>query len=163
MFSHSNNDGSYLFKSKCLSIKKGLTLIELVVYIAILLIFLSVFDMCYKGVKKLDEDKYKEEVKNEIHNLITYSTCACKNNKQDGRIIFDKDRVILKIGEDKKKEIDLRKGYTVSFNASSINNLMVINNNGKIYTAGTILINVPDKSRITMSTSVDSLYVRVKE
>jgi hypothetical protein len=162
MFSHSNNDGSYLFKSKCLKIKKGLTLIELVVYIAILLIFLSVFDMCYRGVKKLDEDKYKEEVKNQIHNLITYSIYACKNNKQDGRIIFDKDRVILKIGEDKKKEIDLRKGYTVSFNASSINNLMVINNNGKIYTAGTILINIPDKSRITMSISVDSLYVKVK-
>jgi hypothetical protein len=162
MFSHSNNDGSYLFKSKCLKIKKGLTLIELVVYIAILLIFISVFDMCYRGVKKLDEDKYKEEVKNQIHNLITYSIYACKNNKQDGRIIFDKDRVILKIGEDKKKEIDLRKGYTVSFNASSINNLMVINNNGKIYTAGTILINIPDKSRITMSISVDSLYVKVK-
>jgi hypothetical protein len=118
--------------------------------------------MCYRGVKKLDEDKYKEEVKNQIHNLITYSIYACKNNKQDGRIIFDKDRVILKIGEDKKKEIDLRKGYTVSFNASSINNLMVINNNGKIYTAGTILINIPDKSRITMSISVDSLYVKVK-
>ncbi|WP_243156460.1 hypothetical protein [Clostridium sp. C8-1-8] len=118
--------------------------------------------MCYRGVKKLDEDKYKEEVKNQIHNLITYSTYACKINKQDGRIIFDKDRVILKIGEDKKKEIDLRKGYTVSFNASSINNLMVINNNGKIYTAGTIVINVPDKSRITMSISVDSLYVKVK-
>jgi hypothetical protein len=163
MSSNINNDGSYLFKYEYLRRTKGVTLIELVIYISILLIFISVFWISYKNLSKIYEDNYKDDLKKEVHGLITFSTYSCKNMKNDGKVIFNRDQVTFKIGDTVKKQINLRKGYAISFNTGTVDNLMLINNNGKVYTAGTINIQCATGGNIAMSISIDNLYVKVKE
>ena len=163
MSSNINNDGSYLFKYEHLRRTKGVTLVELMIYISILLIFISVFWISYKNLSKIYEDNYKDDLKKEAHSLITFSTYSCKNTKHDGKVIFNRDQVIFKIGDKVKKQINLRKGYAISFNTGTVDNLMLINSNDKIYTAGTITIQCPSGGNISMSISVDNLYVKVKE
>ncbi|GFZ30482.1 hypothetical protein CSC2_10080 [Clostridium zeae] len=163
MSSNINNDGSYLFKHEHLGRTKGVTLIELIIYISILLIFISVFWISYKNLSKIYEDNYKDDLKKEVHSLITFSTYSCKNMKHDGKVIFNREQVVFKIGDTVKKQINLRKGYVISFNTGTVDNLMLINNNGKIYTSGTITIQCPTGGNIAMSISVDNLYVKVKE
>ncbi|MBK1811011.1 prepilin-type N-terminal cleavage/methylation domain-containing protein [Clostridium sp. YIM B02505] len=163
MYSNINNDGSYLFKHEHIKRTKGVTLIELMIYISILLIFISVFWISYKSLSNIYEDNYKDDLKKQVHSLVTFSTYSCKNMRSDGRIIFNRDEVIFKIGDSVKKQIDLRKGYAISFNTGTVDNVMLINNNGKIYTSGTITIQCPTGGNVSMSISVDNLYVKVKE
>ena len=135
--------------------RKGFTLIEVVIYLGITALILTLPTSFLLIKNKIYDFKVQKEV-NEVHNFLIECKQISRNSNKEGVVLFDilNNRIIYD-NTSKVLEISL-KSIKVSNN---LNNKILISSNGKITTSGTIwLKNKEEKGvRITIEPSTGKI------
>ncbi len=154
--------------------KKGYTIIELIVVLSIITIFSSIVIINVGKVKeRLDDIEFKN-VEAEVKSLLSFGKAYCRKNKVPGQIIIGLDRKTIKFAVTGSlspitRVINLENGIEVGSNLKVSENLKQDANNisdeGFIKSAGTITITNKSKSKsidITISVGNDIIRSPIK-
>ncbi|MBW6410928.1 prepilin-type N-terminal cleavage/methylation domain-containing protein [Clostridium weizhouense] len=143
--------------------KKGFTLIELVISIAIITIIFAVSISLSKMNSRIYNDIRYESLLYEIEDIISYSKAYCKNNNTSGEIQIDNklNEISFSQNDDKKiKKVTLPK----DINLIVKNEILNIGSNGHIKNG--LCISVEDKYHecydITIRVGVDLVTIKKK-
>lgn len=143
--------------------KKGYTLIELIIVLAIISLISSI---AMVNIIKVKEDLEVIEFKNsanEVKSLLSFAKAYCRKNKVPGQILIDSDkRIIIFEVSDKiylfKKIVSLNKNtevasnFKVSSSGTTPNN--TVTDEGYIKSAGTIILSYKNNKKIKITVSV---------
>lgn len=150
--------------------KKGYTLIELIVVLSIIAIFSSIVVVNIVKVKERLEDIEFKNLEVEVKSLLSFGKAYCRKNKVPGQIIIGSDRKIIKFVVTDRyspitKVINLDNDIEVGSNLRVSENLKQDANNisdeGFIKSAGTITITNSSKTkRIDITISVGNDIIR---
>ena len=154
--------------------KKGYTIIELIVVLSIVAIFSSIVIINVGKVKeKLDDIEFKN-LEAEVKSLLSFGKAYCRKNKVPGKIIIGLERKTIEFAVTDsrapiKKVLNLSNGFEVGSNLMVSENLKQDANNisdeGFIKSAGTITITNKSKTKsinITISVGNDIIRSPIK-
>lgn len=154
--------------------KKGYTIIELIVVLSIVAIFSSIVIINVGKVKeKLDDIEFKN-LEAEVKSLLSFGKAYCRKNKVPGKIIIGLERKTIEFAVTDsrapiKKVLNLSNGFEVGSNLMVSENLKQDANNisdeGFIKSAGTITITNKSKTKsinITISVGNDIIRSSIK-
>lgn len=150
--------------------KKGFTIIELIVVLSIIAIFSSIVIINVGKVKeKLDDIEFKN-LEAEVKSLLSFGKAYCRKNKVPGKIIIGLERKSIEFAVTDsrapiKKVLNLSNGFEVGSNLMVSENLKEDANNisdeGFIKSAGTItIINKSKTKSINITISVGNDIIR---
>ncbi|GAA0075940.1 hypothetical protein UT300005_03180 [Clostridium sp. CTA-5] len=141
--------------------KKGFTLIEVVISIAIISIIFTVSISLSKMNSRISNDIKYESVLYEIENIISYSKLYCKKNNTPGEIQIDNklnEIAFYQKSDNKIKKVTLPKDIRLVMKNESLN----IGSNGHIKNG--LCITVEDKYNecydITIRVGVDLVTIK---
>lgn len=119
--------------------KKGYTLIEVIIVLSIMLILSSLASVGYKFYKNSSEKIKLESTALEVRGLLSFSKAYCRKNEIIGNILVASDRksIYFTVDNKIKKAIRLEDGLEIGSNFVGNN---VVNEKGFITKAGTINI-----------------------
>lgn len=149
--------------------KKGYTLIELVVVMAILSILLGSGFAIIKTLKHIKSQVEVEDAIYEVHSILSYAKTYCRKNLCDGEVIIDtvensigfkyrdKNNINNKlVGKSEKFPDNIK----ISANFKPIN-LVNVSDMGYLKNSGTIFINDGEKQyKITIAVGNDTVTVK---
>ncbi|MCF0149253.1 MAG: type II secretion system protein [Clostridium sp.] len=148
--------------------KKGYTLIELIVVLSIITIFSSIVVINIGKVKETMYDIQFKNIEAEIKSLLSFGKAYCRNNNVPGEITIGLDRktVLFEVTGTKApiiKRINLGEGIEVLSNINSSGSSKNISAQGYIKSAGKITIKGKNKkSEITISVGSDVIRSTIK-
>lgn len=146
------------------TIKKGYSLVELLVVISILFIIVGgcILNL-YKFHKQWSNNTNIDFCDNYILHVLQNSALYCKQQNASGRLEFcDKNKIRFYINEELVRVYEIPKEF--EFMSSGVfNNNVKINNFGTIVTACTICYEDANKDVHDITIRVGSHYVKVKE
>ncbi|ABK62040.1 hypothetical protein [Clostridium novyi] len=151
-------------KNKLKIIKKGYSLVELLVIIGILFIIVGGCSLnLYKFHRQWSNNTNVDFCDNYILHVLQNSALYCKQQNVSGRLEFcDKNKIKFYINEELIRVYEIPKEF--KFMSSGVfNNNVKINNFGTIITACTISYEDANKDVHDITIRVGSHYVKVKE
>lgn len=145
--------------------KKGYTLIELIVVMAILSILLGCgFTMIYT-LNKIKKEVELEDAVYRVHSLLSYAKSYCRKNFTEGIIVIDEvnnsiifqyrisNRDIIERTENFSSDIEVKKNVG--------ENKILVSDKGYLNTAGSIDIKSGErKYKITISVGIDDINIK---
>jgi len=149
--------------------KKGYTIIELVIVLTILTIFSSITAInVIKYKERLDDIEFNS-IANEVKSLLSFGKAYCRKNRVVGKIIVGTDRKTIRFevtdsSSPISKIVKLKDDMEIGSNFNSSGNITRdennINSEGFIKTAGTITIKNENEKRIEITVSVGNDIIR---
>lgn len=147
--------------------KKGFTLLELIVSMAIIAIISSITILSVKNTCKLQNTIDVESTKRGILNIVLNSKDYCYCNKVSGHLLFDLGNEEIRFYDDSKRPIKIVYRYTlpqeiklVSINSSY--SMINIGREGGLEDACTIYFKDRYKNSYTVTICVGSFMIDVK-
>lgn len=144
--------------------KKGYTLIELVVVMAILVILLGSGFTIINILKNIKSEVEVEDEIYEVHSILSYAKAYCRKNLCDGEVVIDtvKNSIVFKYRDKNNinnklvgKSEKFPENIKISANFKPIN-LVNVSNMGYLKNSGTIFINDGEKQyKITIAVGND--------
>lgn len=122
--------------------RKGYTLIELIIVIAILSIITSIVSLNVSKFRKTINKIQIESVINEARSILSFGKSYCRKNKVTGMIIINTNNfsfVVSENGHEIKREI--KAIYNLEINSNFSGSYISIDKDGYIKSAGTIGFN----------------------
>lgn len=143
--------------------KKGYTLIELIIVLAIISLISSI---AMVNIIKVKEDLEVIEFKNsanEVKSLLSFAKSYCRKNKVPGQILIgaDKKTIVFEVSDKNylfkkivilSKNIEVGSNFKVSSSETSSNNN--VTDEGYIKSAGTIILSYKNNKKIKITVSV---------
>lgn len=143
--------------------KKGYTLIELIIVLAIISLISSI---AMVNIIKVKEDLEVIEFKNsanEVKSLLSFAKAYCRKNKVPGQIVIgsDKKTIVFEVSDKNylfkkivilSKNIEVGSNFKVSSSETSSNNN--VTDEGYIKSAGTITLSYKNNKKIKITVSV---------
>lgn len=143
--------------------KKGYTLIELIIVLAIISLISSI---AMVNIIKVKEDLEVIEFKNsanEVKSLLSFAKSYCRKNKVPGQILIgaDKKTIVFEVSDKNylfkkivilSKNIEVGSNFKVSSSETSSNNN--VTDEGYIKSAGTITLSYKNNKKIKITVSV---------
>lgn len=158
--------------------KKGYTLIELVVYISLIVIISGIAMISIRSMKELNENISDVSVKDEIVEFIENCRRKCKMNECFGEVIIDKERNRLLYKENMGilDRLVLNEGYKIEYYTiirsedvserwnlnSPIEKCIRIDCRGKM-DAGSIFFSDKYNKEFVLAIAVETNRVRIKD
>lgn len=143
--------------------KKGYTLIELIIVLSIMLLFSSLASLGYNFYKNSVEKIKLESTALDVRDLLSFSKAYCRKNEITGNILVASDRksIYFTVDNKTKKVIKLEDGLEIGSNFSGDN---VVSEKGFITKAGTINIrSVYLNKSFELKVSVGNDIIRVND
>lgn len=146
--------------------KKGYTLVEVIIVISIILLLSSLASLGYKLYKNSVEKINLESTVLEVRDLLSFSKAYCRNNEITGNILVALDRKSITFTVDNsrapiKKVIKLEDGLEIGSNFRGNN---TVNEEGFITKAGTINIrSIYLNKSMELKVSVGNDIIRVSD
>lgn len=152
--------------------KKGYTLLELILVIAIFSIIISITSINIYNVKKNMENIELNNAANEVKALLSFSKSYCRKNRVQGRILIGLDRQSMTFEVSGSKfpitkkiilsnDIKIGSNFVVSPSNSGSDNH--ISDEGFIKLAGTITLKHKNNRFIEITISVGNDIIRNKQ
>lgn len=139
---------------------KGFTLLELIVYISLLSIIMTISIISVKEMTKFKKDAEVNFICKSTYSFLVSSCSECKIENQPGYIYIDKDKMYFKINEICKKSIRLGEEYSLIYNGNVYNNKIVLESDGKIKSNGTLVIKY--KNEIIKTIAMNDRVIQIK-
>jgi prepilin-type N-terminal cleavage/methylation domain-containing protein len=153
-------------------IKRGYTLIELIIVLSIIAVISSITTVnVVKFKEKMDIIEFNN-VANEVKSLLSFGKAYCRKNKVSGQILVGSNRKTITFDVTNNnfpitKTIKLNKDIEVGSNFKVSSSLTSDNNNiteeGYIKSAGTITLTHKSNKRINVTISVGNDIIRSYE
>lgn len=152
--------------------KKGYTIIELIIVLAIISLISSITAMKITKVKENLEILELKHSANEVKSLLSYAKAYCRKNKVAGQITVGLDRKTITFAVDDReyrisKRITVSKNVEVGSNFKISSSITSSNNNiteqGYIKSAGNIKLTHKSKKTIDITISVGNDIIRSYE
>ncbi|VYU62757.1 prepilin-type N-terminal cleavage/methylation domain-containing protein [Clostridium tertium] len=146
--------------------KKGYTLVELIVVLSIIIVLTSLSTLGYKFYKSSLEEMKLNSTVLEVRDLLSFSKAYCRKNKIYGNLIVASDRKSITFTVDNrkapiKKVIELEDSLEIGSNFGGNN---TVNEEGFITKAGTINIrNNFNNKFFEIKVSVGNDIIRVSD
>lgn len=152
--------------------KKGYTLIELIIVISIISVISSITIINVVKVKEKMEMIEFNNVSNEIKALLSFGKAYCRRNKVPGQILIGLDRKTITFEVTNQehpitktmilsKNIEVGSNFIISSSITSNNNN--ITDEGFIKSAGTIVLTHKSNKKIEITISVGNDIIRNKQ
>lgn len=149
--------------------KKGYTLVELIIVLSIITLFSSITMINVVKVKERMDNIEFNNLANEVKSLLSYGKSYCRKNKVPGKIIVGSDRktITFQVTNSSSpitKTIKLNNNMEIGSNFNSSGDIKKdennINDEGFIKSAGTIVLSNKNKKRIEITVSVGNDIIR---
>lgn len=146
--------------------KKGYTLIELIIVLSIMLLLSSLASLGYKFYKNSVEKIKLESITLEVRDLLSFSKAYCRKNEITGNILVASDRKSITFTVENrkapiKKIINLEDSLEIGSNFSGDNK---VNEEGFIIKAGSIEVTSSYlKKSLQVKVSVGNDIIRVSD
>lgn len=152
--------------------KKGYTLIELIIVLSIIAVISSITTINIVKFKEKMEIIEFNSVANEVKSLLSFGKAYCRKNKVSGQILVGNNRKTITFEVTNKnfpitktiklnKDIEVGSNFKVSSSITSDNNN--ITDEGYIKSAGTITLTHKSNKRINITVSVGNDIIRSYE
>lgn len=152
--------------------KKGYTLIELIIVLSIIAVISSIATINIVKFKEKMEIIEFNSVANEVKSLLSFGKAYCRKNKVSGQILVGNNRKTITFEVTNKgfpitktiklnKDIEVGSNFKVSSSITSDNNN--ITDEGYIKSAGTITLTHKSNKRINITVSVGNDIIRSYE
>lgn len=152
--------------------KKGYTLIELIIVLSIIAVISSIATINIVKFKEKMEIIEFNSVANEVKSLLSFGKAYCRKNKVSGQILVGKNRktITFEVTNNEfpitktirlNKDIEVGSNFKVSSSITSDNNN--ITDEGYIKSAGTITLTHKSNKRINITVSVGNDIIRSYE
>lgn len=147
--------------------KKGYTLIELIVVIAIMIILMGSGFSVISSLNYIKNDVEAENALYEVYNLLSYAKAYCRLNFYEGEIIIDTNKNTIQfvyrdpININKKNIVKTEKfTRNIEIHTNFIKPVIEVSNNGYLKKSGTIFITNGKKQRnITIAVGNDTTNI----
>lgn len=149
--------------------KRGYTLIEMIIVLSVITLFSSVTIINVGKVKERMEDIEFKNVANEMKSLLSFGKSYCRKNRVPGKIIVGEDRKTITFQVTNSsfpinKTIKLNDDMEIGSNFHSSSDIKTdennINDEGFIKSAGTIILTNKNHKYIEITISVGSDIIR---
>ncbi|MDV4152542.1 type II secretion system protein [Clostridium sp. AL.422] len=149
--------------------KKGYTLIELIIVLSIITILASISIINVGRFREKFENIELNNLATEVKSLLSFGKSYCRKNKVPGKIIVGADRKTITFevtnnSYETSKSIKLKDSMDIGSNFNSSGNIKTnennINDEGFIKSAGTITITNGYNKRIEITVSVGNDIIR---
>lgn len=149
--------------------KRGYTLIELIIVLSIITLFSSIAMINVGKFKERMDNIEFNNLENEVKSLLSFGKSYCRKNKVPGKIIVGADRKTITfqvtnssfpITKTIKLNDDMEIGSNFSSSSSITKDENNINDEGFIKSAGTIVLTNKNKKRIEITISVGNDIIR---
>lgn len=152
--------------------KKGYTLIELIIVLSIIAVISSIATINIVKFKEKMEIIELNSVANEVKSLLSFGKAYCRKNKVSGQILVGSNRRTVTFEVTNKefpitktirlnKDIEVGSNFKVSSSSTSDNNNITYE--GYIKSAGTITLTHKSNKRINITVSVGNDIIRSYE
>jgi len=152
--------------------KKGYTLIELIIVLSIIAVISSIATINIVKFKEKMEIIELNSVANEVKSLLSFGKAYCRKNKVSGQILVGKNRktITFEVTNNEfpitktirlNKDIEVGSNFKVSSSSTSDNNNITYE--GYIKSAGTITLTHKSNKRINITVSVGNDIIRSYE
>ncbi|MGG7143667.1 pilus assembly FimT family protein [Clostridium nigeriense] len=152
--------------------KKGYTLIELIIVLSIIAVISSITTINIVKFKEKIEIIEFNSLANEVKSLLSFGKAYCRRNKVSGQILVGSNRRTITFEVTNKefpitktirlnKDIEVGSNFKVSSSITSDNNN--ITDEGYIKSAGTITLTHKSNKRINITVSVGNDIIRSYE
>lgn len=141
--------------------KRGYTLIEIIITIAIISILTSVVSLGSNYYKKTSDKIKNQAILTEVKEFLSFAKSYCREKNESGKISIssESDRMIFWVNYKLIKEIEFKNDFKIGGNFN--NGIIDINNEGFITKYGTISIykNTDYIGIITIAVSIDTTRI----
>lgn len=148
------------------TIKKGFTLIEVLVVMAIVLLLSSISYGEISNYKKLSNRIDVDNFNSSILTMFNFARIYCKYKECIGKVVFSpkEDKISFYEGQFLKESLQLPKGFHLKENNMQNNNYSInIVQDGGIKTAGSLLYEDRRGETHIISIGVGAFYVEIKK
>ncbi|GAA0723840.1 hypothetical protein GCM10008905_16950 [Clostridium malenominatum] len=144
-------------------IKKGFTLIELTLSIAIIMSMMAMYKFTYRGFHNLLNKVDILKCNNSVLEFINFSKRYCRENDALGKVYFSKgeNSMMLIIGGRNVKKYKLPSGFKITF-INATNSVLNVNKLGQSSDGCTMKYKDRNNNEQTITVSVGTGYVQIK-
>lgn len=142
--------------------KKGITLIESITYIAIIILITTLLPIFIKMTKNTKNTVIINNEIGEIHSFLMLSKYMSRNEKRTGNIYYKKENNSFTYNNNKSK-INLFLENINVYNINSRNGTIDIDASGRITSPCTITLEDNNKERYKISIGVGSELIEIKK
>ena len=146
-------------------IKKGYTLIEVIIVLAILVIIISTFGLSYNFFNKSKEELYKSTLEYEVSDALSYAKLYCFNKQKSGKLLISNEDGSLNIKLIENRNLVFSKEFSI--NADLLDEernitdkrMIGINYRGVIESTSIIIMINKEELVVTIATGSDDINI----
>lgn len=142
--------------------KKGVTLIESIAYISIIILITTLLPISIKMIKNTKNIVIINDEIGEIHSFLMLSKYLSRNEKRTGNIYYKKENNSFTYNNNKSVRNLLLENINV-YDINSRNGTIDIDSSGKITSACTITLEDESKKKYKITIGVGSELIEIKK